>query len=128
MNDRHTAAIKFFPKPNSVPQLQSFLGLSNYFRKFIRNYAQKAKPLYNLFKKSVKFDQNCIEAFESLKVELTKYPILRLYNSAAQTELHTDASSIGLGDILLQKQSDNKWRPLHILTKQRIRPKQITTV
>lgn len=92
----------------------SFLGLANYFRKFINNYAQKARPLHNLLRKDVEFifDSDCLAAFETLKKELTAYPVLHLYNPSAPTELHTDASAQGLGAILLQKQADAKWAPV----------------
>jgi len=114
MSDKHTDTIKNFPTPKSVHNLQRFLGLSNYFQKFIKDYALKAKPLYNLLKKSVEFnfDKHCISAFELLKKELFSYPVLHLYNPTAPTELHTDASSHGLGAILFQKQSDNNWAPI----------------
>jgi len=93
--------------------VQRFLGLASYFRKFIHNFAVKAKPLYTLLKKTVKFDfdTECIKAFETLKRELLAYPVLRLYNQSLETQLHTDASSVGLGAILLQKQLTGEWAP-----------------
>ncbi|XP_072751065.1 uncharacterized protein [Anoplolepis gracilipes] len=114
LSQRHTEAIKNFIQPRNVLEIQRFLGLTNYFRKFIKDYARKARPLLNLLKKSVefRFDKNCLEAFELLKSELTTAPVLKLYNPAAETELHTDACSLGLGAILLQKQKDNKWAPV----------------
>lgn len=108
MSDRHTRAIFDFPIPKNIRQLQGFLGLTNYFRRFIRNYALKVKPLQCLTRKSVDFvfNENCRQAFESLKKELTVYPVLRLYNPTAETEVHTDASGSGFGAILLQRQAD----------------------
>lgn len=113
MSDRHTKAVRNFPIPKNIHQLQRFLGLASYFRKFIKNFATKAKPLYNLLKKMAEFnfDKDCVTAFDSLKKELTAYPVLHLYNPTALTELHTDASSQGLGAILLQKQANSKWAP-----------------
>jgi len=55
MSPRHIQAIRDFPAPKSVHDLR-FLGLANYFRKFIKDYSVKAKPLYNLLKKTVKFN------------------------------------------------------------------------
>jgi hypothetical protein len=114
MSNRHTEAVKAFPIPKNVHHVRRFLGLTNYFRKFVKNYATKAKSLNNLLKKTVDFhfDENCDEAFNLLKSELTSYPVLRLYNPSAQTELHTDASTQGLGAILLQKQADGNWAPV----------------
>lgn len=67
-----------------------------------------------MLKKGVDFNFNgpCVEAFEQIKRELTAYPVLRLYNPAAETQLHTDACSTGIGAVLLQKQSDGKWAPI----------------
>jgi len=82
LSDRHTNAIKNFPRPENIHQVQQFLGLANYFGKFIPSDTIKAKPLYNLLRKSVDFvfDADCIDAFNTLKDELTSHPVLRLYN------------------------------------------------
>lgn len=62
LSPRHTEAIRTYRPPKDKLQLQRFLGLTNYFRKFIQNYAIKTKPLYNLLKKNIdyKFDGNCL--------------------------------------------------------------------
>jgi len=114
LSNRHTEAIRLFPPPTNVPEVQRFLGLTGYFRRFIRNYSLIAKPLYSLLKKSAEFiwDPPRQEAFERLKQELTVAPVLSNYNPAAETELHTDASIQGLGAMLLQRQKDNKWAPI----------------
>jgi len=85
--------------------VQRFLGLARYFRKFIKDFVLKAKPLYNLLKKNVPFEFNneCVRSYNTLKRELTSRPVLMLYNSATETELHTDAWVSGLGAMLLQK-------------------------
>lgn len=94
--------------------MQRFLGLSSYFRKFIQDFALKAKHLYGLLRKDTEFafDENCVRAFNKLKEELISYPVLRLFNPAAETELHTDASALGLGAFLLQKQKNSVWSPI----------------
>lgn len=109
---RHTEAVKNYKQPIDKLQLQRFLGLTNYFRKFIKDYALKAKPLQNLLKKDSKFDFNesNIEAFNILKNELTSSLLLRLYDPMAETQLYTDACSFGA--ILLQKQRGNSWTPI----------------
>jgi len=114
LSKRHVEAIYAFKTPTSVHDVQRFLGLTNYFRRFIENFALKARPLHNLLRKSVKFnfDEECHRAFENLKQELVAYPVLRLYDPVAETELHTDASAQDLGAILLQKQSDKAWSPI----------------
>jgi len=106
LSPKHTEAIDKFSVPTNVHEVQRFLGLASYFRKFIRNFALKAKPLQELLKKNntFSFTQDCLESFNNLKKELTTYPVLALYNPLAETELHTDACSSGLGGVLLQKQ------------------------
>jgi len=114
MCKRHIHAIIDFPQPRNVKELQSFLGLTNYFRRFIKDYALKVSCLQALVKKNAKFifDKQCVQTVEHLKAELTTPPVLCIYNPLADTELHTDASSHGFGAILLQKQSNNCMAPI----------------
>jgi len=114
LSSRHVEAVKNFKRPENVQEVQRFLGLCGYFRKFIKDYALKARPLQNLLKKTVKFifDDACVQAFQLLKKELTSESVLCVYDPAAETELHTDACSLGLAAILLQKQKGNLWGPV----------------
>lgn len=104
-----TVAVKNFPKPTTVKQVQSFLGLSGYFRKFMPSYALIAKPLSDLLKKDndFKFGFEEEEAFEKLKQLLSSKPVLQIYRRDSETELHTDASKNGYGSVLLQKSYDD---------------------
>lgn len=114
LSPRHTSAVRDFKRPTIAGEVQKFLGLASYFRKFICDFARKARPLYQLLKRDVDFvfDEECENAFNQLKKELTSSPVLRLYDPSAVTELHTDASSLGLGAILLQRQKNDKWGPV----------------
>jgi Reverse transcriptase (RNA-dependent DNA polymerase). len=108
-------AVVKFPDPKCARDIQSFLGLAGYFRKFVLGYAKIARPLSNLLRKNVKFDFGEEEkrAFVALKNKLITLPILQLYKQDAETELHTDASKHGFGAILMQKNSDdNKFHPV----------------
>jgi len=106
LSARHTETVREFRQPRNVLEVQRFLELAGYFRKFIKNFTEKARPLQNLVKKNVAFIlyDKYRESFQLLKRELISSLILALYNPAADTELHTDASSSGLGAVLLQKQ------------------------
>lgn len=119
LNKRHIQAILDFPYPKNLKQLQGFLGLTNYFRKFIKDYALKAKPLHNLTRKNVKFDfhEECERSFDFLKTELTSPPVLHIFNPTAETEVHTDASSHGFGAVLLQKQEKGYMAPIAYFNK-----------
>lgn len=111
-----TEAVMKFSQPENVKQVQSFLGLAGYFRKFIRNYAVIARPLSDLLKTNVKFEfgEKEREAFNRLKLILSTKPVLKLYKQKAETELHTDASMYGYGAILFQKcDKDNALHPIY---------------
>jgi len=113
---RKIEAVQKFPEPSNVKQLQSFLGLSGYFRKFIPQYSTIARPLSDLLKANTKFifDEKEREAFIQLKEKLSNKPVLNLYRIGAETELHTDASIHGFGAILLQKsETDNIFHPVY---------------
>ena len=103
-----------YPKPRNVHQIRQFIGLTSYFRRFIKGFATIAKPLTNLTKKDVPFSwtEQQEDAFQTLKRKLVERPVLALYNREAITELHTDASKHGLGGVLLQRQHDGSLRPI----------------
>lgn len=115
-----TEAVRKFPPPNNVQQVQSFLGLTGFFRRFIENYATIAKPLTDLTRKDVKFEfgDDQQDAFVTLKAELCNDPVLKMFNPEAETtEVHTDASKFGLGAVLMQKDSeDGKIHPVYYLS------------
>ncbi|CAK9802814.1 Transposon Tf2-6 polyprotein [Anthophora quadrimaculata] len=109
-------AVTRFPTPENFKQVQSFLGLTGYFRKFIAHYSLIARPLTNLLKADTKFrfDSEEQHAFEQLKIALSSRPVLKLYKIGAETELHTDASKFGYGAILLQRDDrDNMLHPVY---------------
>jgi len=101
--------------------VQSFLGLTGYFRRFIPGYAHVARPLIDLLKQDVVFQVGVEQeaAFVELKRRLTEAPVLRIYSPEAEaTELHTDASQWGFGAVLLQKDSnDGKLHPVCYMSR-----------
>lgn len=107
-------AVAKYKEPTNVHELRMFLGLTSYFRKFVQNYAVITHDLYILLKKDQPWIWGKMQqaAFDKLKQILTQRPILAVYNSKAETEVHTDASSKGIAGILLQKQSDNVLKPV----------------
>lgn len=118
-SDHHIAAIKKYPLPTNAKEVQSCLGLFSYFRRFVPSFSRVAKPLQNLLWKDAafNFDKNCYEAFYQLKQNLISSPVLAIYNPRRETELHTDASSMGFGAALLQKQKDGKFHPIAYYSK-----------
>lgn len=106
-------AVQMFPTPLNVKQVQSFIGLCSYYRKFIPDFALLARPLTNLTRKNNPFIWTQIEqrSFEALKSVLVSPPVLGHPNYELPMEIHCDASGHGLGAILLQRH-DGKERVL----------------
>ncbi|KAM0734141.1 Retrovirus-related Pol polyprotein from transposon 17.6 [Formica fusca] len=97
-------AVREFPTPTKVKEIQSFIGLAGYYRKFIENFSKIAKPLTKLTKKGEKFEwigeqQN---AFETLKNKLITAPVLKYPDFSQEFLLTTDASDYAIRAILSQ--------------------------
>lgn len=109
-NDSHVKCIANYPQPTNLKQLQSCLGLFQYFRRFVSNFSRIAYPLSDLLKKNktFKIDDECKIAFETLKQALMVAPVLSIYDPKKETDMHTDASSHGFGIVILRRQEDGK--------------------
>ena len=99
------AAIKFLRVPENVKQLQTFLGIVGYYRKFVHLFGVIAQPLYQLLKKSSvwNWDLGCQEAFEEIKRRLCCAPILGYPDFSLPFIIDADASGYGIGATLLQE-------------------------
>ena len=97
-----TDAITKMSVPQSLTELQRFLGMVNYLSKFIPNLAEVTAPLRVLLKKDVvfKLQKFQLDVIEKLKTLITSAPILKSFDSNLPTRLKTDASSEGLGALL----------------------------
>lgn len=118
-SSRKLKAIKDFPIPKTVHQLRQFLGLINYFRKFIKNCAIMCKPLTNLLKKDVpwQWGPQQIEAVENLKKNLIENAVLNIFDPNLPTILYTDASRDGIGCILAQSTPCGE-KPVYFYSRQ----------
>ena len=109
-------AIKNFELPRTKKQLQSYLGLVNYCRKFIKNVSNIAEPLFKLLRKDVSNNEfiirieseTCKDAFERINREISKDVMLAFPTKSGQFILTTDASNIGVGAVLSQKNEDKE--------------------
>ncbi|XP_033221011.1 uncharacterized protein LOC117175411 [Belonocnema kinseyi] len=108
------SAVKDFPRPTNVGGVRSFVGTATFCRRFIKNFSLIAKPLTDLTAKNAKFEwgPDHQRAFDTLKQRLLEKPVLAIYTPGAETEVHTDASQIGLGAVLFQRQKDGKLHPV----------------
>ena len=103
MDPTKLSGIAEWPTPTKVKDVKSFLGFANYYRRFIRNYSNIACPLINLTKKNQewKWSSPCQKAFDQLKEEFSKQPVLSLPNLNKPFAIATDASKDASGGILL---------------------------
>ena len=94
-----------FPIPKTIKHVRQFLGLANFYRRFVPNFSHIASPLNNLLKQDVAFSWNvaCQKAFDTLKRNLVNPPILSYPDSTQEFILTTDASKLAIAYILSQK-------------------------
>ena len=114
-----TAAVRAFPVPTGVKDLQSFLGLVGYYRRFVKDMATIAAPLYQLLKKDVpwRWDAAHSAAMEKLKETLSSPPLVALPNFDKDFILSTDASATGLGAVLSQVGEDGVEHPVYFASR-----------
>lgn len=107
-------AIQEVPVPGNAAELKSFLGLVNYYRRFILDMATVVHPLNQLLleKAPWKWSIQCHEAFRKWKDILKSAPLLPHYDPAKAVSLAVDASSFGLGAVLSHVTVDQKERPI----------------
>lgn len=104
-NPKKTETIQNLKLPTTQKQIKSFLGITGYYRKFVKDYAKIASPMVKYLKKETKInvnDPSYISAFEKLKEIITSHPILRYPNFNKRFKLVTDASNLAIGAVLTQ--------------------------
>lgn len=99
-----------FPPPKTKKLLKSFLGMFSFYRKFVPDPATLAAPLNELLHKTVKeplqWSEQVMASFEQIKSVLANDPVLKLPDPSKTFVLRTDASSVGLGSVLMQFHGD----------------------
>ncbi|GBG76277.1 hypothetical protein CBR_g22025 [Chara braunii] len=115
--DSKIAAIRDWPTPRTLTELRSFLGLANYYRKFVRNFSTIAAPLCRLLRKETiwKWDKDCTSAMKKLKQALIEYPVLKVADPSLPFVVTTDASQYGIGAVL-QQDDGNGHRPVEFMS------------
>ena len=109
-DDAKVQAISRLQPPRTRSEVRSFLGLTGYYREFVKGYAAIAKPLNTLLKEDVEWqwDDKCQHAFTTLKSTLMSAPVLAIPDQHRPYTLHTDFSHTALGAVLEQLKEDNK--------------------
>jgi transposase InsO family protein len=108
----YTEAVSKYPVPKNIVELQRFLGMAGFYRKYLKDYAKVARPLTELLtgsssaesKKPIMWDQERQDAFDCIKQMLTSAPVLIGPDFTKPFLLRTDASLAGLGAVLCQEQ------------------------
>ena len=115
-------AIRDWAIPQNIKDIRSFLGFANYYRRFVRNFAEIADPLTSLMQKDAVWQwgpfQRC--AFKQLKDMLWAAPVLQFPDPKLPYTIVTDASGTAAGGVLMQDQGDGL-RPLAFLSR-RLKP------
>ena len=102
-----------------MKDVRKFLGLANYYRRFIKNFAQVARPMNVLIRKDMKWQwgQEQQKAFYELKRIFTTRPVLAALDLDKEFRVEADASNYAIGGVLLMKCSDELWRPVTFISK-----------
>ena len=108
-----------WPTPKCVKDVQKFLGLANYYRRFIEGFATVARTLHDLVKKDKKWEWTEKEkkAFTELKERFTKEPVLAAPDIDKKMRMEVDASDYATGGVLSIECGDRLWRPVAFLSK-----------
>ena len=105
--------------PRSMKDVQKFLGLANYYRQFVKDFARIAKPLHEITRKETKWSwgEKQQRAFEKLKERFMTEPVLVTPDLDKEMRVEADASDFAMRGMLSMKCKDKKWRPVAYISK-----------
>jgi len=119
MQKKKVEGVLNWPAPRNVKEVQKFLGLANYYRRFIKNFARIAAPLHALVRKEQKWkwEKKQEEVFKKLKAGFTTEPVLAILDIDREMRVEADASDYVIGGVLSIKCENGKWRPVAFISK-----------
>ena len=119
MQQKKVATIIDWPTPTNLREVRSFLGFTNYYRKFIQEFGTIAMPLTALTKKDTPFTwtEKEEQAFTTLKKKVTEQPVLIMPDPSKPFEVETDASDFAIGGVLSQRDEQSKLHPVAFFSK-----------
>ena len=108
-----------WPMPKCVKDIQKFLGLANYYCRFIEGFATVARPLHDLVKKDKRWEWTEREekVFKELKERFTREPVLAAPDIDKKMRMEVDTSDYATGGVLSMECKDGLWRPVAFLSK-----------
>lgn len=120
MDPRKVSAVQDWPVPKTVKEVMAFLGLANFYRRFISQYSKIATPLTALLKKenaSFTWTKEAQKAFDLLKARFTTAPVLAVFDPAQPITIEADASDFAIGACLSQPDSTGRLHPVAFYSK-----------
>ena len=114
MDPEKVNAVLKWPELTNVKQVRAFLGLGNFYRHFIKDYAIISRPMVDLTCKDVLFNFGDKEraSFETLKAAFTTAPVLQYPDQDHEFHLETDASEFAIRGVISVKCNDGEFRPI----------------
>ena len=119
-NPEKVRAIIDAPSPTNIKQMQAFIGLCNFYRQFIPDFATIMSPLYSLLKKNVKFSwgEEQQNNFLYIKQLFLDTRVLPFFDPSYETLLETDASGYGIAAVLMQRRTpSDQWKPIQFASR-----------
>jgi len=119
MCSKKVQAIIDWPQPTSVKEIQQFLGLANFYRRFVKNFSLLARPLTELTRKNIEFGwkEEQEEAFKKLKEAFCSAPVLIIADPKKPFVVETDASNFAIGAVLSQHDEEGRLHPCAFMSK-----------
>ena len=114
MDNEKVQALREWPEPKNLKEVQAFLGFANFYQRFIKRYSQICTPLTKMIKEEQPFHWECKqrEAFEKLKKKFILAPILASFDPERKIILKTDALNQALGSCLSQPDAERQLHPI----------------
>jgi len=119
MEEEKVDRVLSWQEPKNVKDVRKFLGLTNYYRRFIKDFAQVARSINILTRKDVKWQWGVEQqkAFDELKRVFTMKPVLAALDLDKEFRVEADASNYATREVLSMKCSDEVWRPVAFISK-----------
>ena len=119
MEEEKVKGVLEWPTPKCVKNVQKFLGLVNYYHRFIEGFASIARSLHDMVKKDKKWDwmEKQEKAFKKLKEKFTKEPVLVTLDLDKKIRIEVDALDYATGGVLSMECKDGLWKLVAFLSK-----------